>query len=104
MVDVIRQHIAISQGAGGPKPHITGHRIRVQDVVIWHEKLGMTPAEILEAYPGLTLADIHAALAYYWDHHDAIEQMIAAERVLEENLRGRSPSLVQQKLRQPHGG
>ena len=47
MADVIREHIEIVHGASGPKPRISGHRIRVQDVVIWHEKLGLSADEIL---------------------------------------------------------
>lgn len=33
-VDVIREHIEIVGGAGGPKVRIAGHRIRVQDIVV----------------------------------------------------------------------
>jgi len=99
MADVIREHIEIVQGAGGPKPRIAGHRIRVQDVAIWHEKLGLSPDEIVDLYPILTLADIHAALAYYWDHRDEIEQAIIAEQALGEDVRRRMPSLVREKLR-----
>ena len=99
MADVIREHIEIVQGAGGPKPRIAGHRIRVQDVAIWHEKLGLSPDEIVDHYPTLTLADIHAALAYYWDHRDEIERAIAAEQALGEEVRRGSPSLVREKLR-----
>ena len=40
MADVIREHIEIVPGPGEPKPRIAGHRVRVQDIAIWHEKLG----------------------------------------------------------------
>jgi len=36
----------------------------VQDVVVLHELRGLSPAEVVFAYPGITLADVHAALAY----------------------------------------
>ena len=103
MVDVIRQHIEIVEGPRGPKPRIAGHRIRVQDVAIWHEKLGMSPDEIIDQYPTLTLADVYAALAYYWDHRDEIEQMIADEDAFVEELRRNAPSLLQEKLRTYQG-
>ena len=61
--DVIRQHIEIVQGSGGPKPRISGSRIRVANVAIWHEKLGMSLDEILQQYPTINAADIYAALA-----------------------------------------
>lgn len=98
-VNVIREHIEIVSGAGGPKARIVGHRIRVQDVVIWHEKLGMSPDEIVDEHPGITLADVYAALTYYWDHRDEIERAIAKEHDLVEELRRNATSPLQEKLR-----
>ena len=102
MADVIRKHIEIVEGLGGPNARIAGHRIRVQDVVIWHEKLGMSPDEIVHHYPTITLAGIHAALAYYWDHRDEIERRIADDEAFAEEFRRHHPSLLQEKLRQRH--
>jgi uncharacterized protein (DUF433 family) len=97
MTDVVPQHIEIVQGAGGPKARVAGSRIRVQDIAIWHEKLGLSPDEIVERYPQLTMADVHAALAYYWDHRAELEHAIAADEQLLAELR-RQPSLLQQRL------
>lgn len=44
------------------------YRIRVQDIVIWHEKMGLSPDKIVSQYPSITLADVYAALTYYHDH------------------------------------
>lgn len=98
MVDVIREHVEIVDGAGGPKPRIVGHRIRVQDVVIWHAKLGMSADEIVYEYPTIALADVYAALAYYWDHRDDIERDIEAEHALVEELRRSHTGPLQEKL------
>jgi uncharacterized protein (DUF433 family) len=84
---VIQEHIVIIDGPSGPTPRIRGHRIRVQDIAIAHEKLGWSPDEIVDQYPALTLADVHAALAYYWDHRDEVEQAILSERAYAEELR-----------------
>jgi uncharacterized protein (DUF433 family) len=56
----------------GPRPIIVGTDIKVAQIASEHEHLGMTPDEIVEAHPHLTLGDVHAALAYYYDHPDAI--------------------------------
>lgn len=98
MVDVFQQHIEIVNGAGGLKPRITGSRIRVQDIAIWHERLGLSPDEIVEQYPTITLADVYAALAYYWDHRDDIERAIADEHAFVDELRRGHSSLVLEKL------
>ena len=99
MADVIREHIEIVEGAGGPKPRVAGSRIRVQDVAMWHEKLGMSPDEIVHDFPTITLADVHAALAYYWDHRDEIEEAIAGEHTLVEEFRRGHIGPLREKLK-----
>ena len=46
------QHIEISAGIAGGKPRIRGHRITVQDIAIWHERMGKSPDEITAAQLG----------------------------------------------------
>ena len=58
------------------KPVIAGTRVRVWDIYVHHERLGKSPDEIVRAYPHITLADVHAALAYYWDHNAEIDQQM----------------------------
>jgi uncharacterized protein (DUF433 family) len=55
-----------------PRPVVAGTDIKVAQIASEHEHLGMTPDEIVEAHPHLTLADVHAALSYYYDHMEAI--------------------------------
>src|SRR5215813_15234444 len=96
IVDTIREHIEIVEGAGGPKARIVGHQIRVVDVVEWHEKMRMSADEIVEQFPTITHADVYAALAYYWDHRDEIEAKIAEdEAFVEEMRRKQGPSLLE---------
>jgi uncharacterized protein (DUF433 family) len=104
MVDVIREHIEIVRGAGGPKARIAGHRIRVQDIAIWHEKLGMSPDEIVHHYPTITLADVHAALAYYWDHRHEIERAIKEEDAFVVEFRKGYVSPLERKLKRKQLG
>ena len=54
----------ITPGISGGKPRIAGHRITVENIVIWHERLGKSADEIASDYD-ITLADVYAALAYY---------------------------------------
>jgi len=91
LIDAIGLHIAIVEGTSGPKAVIAGHRIRVQDVAIWYEKMGMSADEIVIAYPTLTKAEVFAALAYYWDHRDEIERQIEDEREYVEAFMEREP-------------
>ena len=104
MVAVISEHIQIVPGICGGKPHITGHRIRVQDIVVWHEKAGMSPDEIVSRYPSLGLADVYAALAYYHDHFLEIRQHIQESNAFVEQLQEKIPSKVAEKLKRTHLG
>ena len=82
MRTVTSKHIEITPGVCGGKAPIAGHRIRVQDVVVWHEQKGMSPDEIVSWYPTITLADVYAALAYYHDNFHQIRQQIQEDEDL----------------------
>src|SRR5437764_9291194 len=99
MADVIRQHITKTPGVCGGRACIAGHRIRVMDVVVLHEMRGLCPEEIVYQYPGITLADVHAALAYYFDNREEIQADFQKEREVAESLRPKFPSILQEKLR-----
>jgi uncharacterized protein (DUF433 family) len=96
--NILTQHIEIKPGIAGSKPHIAGHRITVQNVVLWHERLGLSPDEIATDY-GLTLGDVYAALAYYHDHRDAIDQSIQDDESFLQELKAKIPSRLREKLR-----
>ena len=99
MEDVIKQHITKTPEICGGKACIAGHRIRVMDVVAWHEKSGMCPEEIIYNFPGITLADVYAALAYYFDNCSEIEADFQRDQELAESLRHQFPSILREKLR-----
>ncbi len=91
------QHIEITPGIVGGKPRIAGHRITVENIVIWHERMGRCADEIAVDYD-LTLADVYAALAYYFDHRAEIDQSMEESEAFVEELRQRTPSKLLEKL------
>jgi uncharacterized protein (DUF433 family) len=100
MATSTEQRITTRPDVCGGKACIAGHRVRVLDIVVWHEHQGMTPDEIVSHVPTVTLADVHAALAYYFDHIDQIQQEMRDERSHAEEFNRSHPSLVEAKLRQ----
>jgi uncharacterized protein (DUF433 family) len=96
-------HIEATPGVCGGKPRIVGHRITVQNIVLWHERAGMSPEEIVARYPQLTMADVYAALTYYWDHRDEIRQQIRTDEAFADALRAAHPSRLEKKLRERRG-
>lgn len=98
-VPVISEHIEITPGVCGGKPRIAGHRISVQNIVIWHEQMGMSPDEIAATYPSISLADVYAALAYYHDHREEIRARMKADEEFVAEMRAKAPpSRLQQIL------
>ena len=94
-----RVHIVSTPGVCGGRPRIDGHRVTVEDVAIWHERMGMSPDEIVSGHPTISLSDVHAALAYYYEHRERIDQSIADGLRSVEELKAKAPpSLLQQKL------
>lgn len=72
---VDKQRITKTPGVCGGRACIAGHRIRVMDIVVWHEQRGFSAARIVEElFPSITKADVHAALAYYYDNPADIEK------------------------------
>jgi uncharacterized protein (DUF433 family) len=64
----------------GGRPRIAGHRITVQNIAI-DFNAGMKPEDIISEKPYLTLAEVYAALAYYYANQEAIDADIMAEDV-----------------------
>jgi uncharacterized protein (DUF433 family) len=65
--------------------YIRGTSIKVAAIAIDALTWGLTPQDIQENYSRLTLAQIHAALAYYYDHQAEIDAQLAAwDREYEE--------------------
>ena len=66
--------------------------MRVQDVYALAEIQGMTPDQITGSLPQLTLAKVHAVLAYYFDNREAILAEIREdEEFVSRALRGAWP-------------
>jgi uncharacterized protein (DUF433 family) len=68
-------HIVIDPDVLGGEPHIANHRIGISDVAIWLNYHHLSPQEIAERFH-LTLGEVYAALAYYYDHKDEIDRDI----------------------------
>lgn len=91
------QHIVQTPDVVGGKPRIANRRITVQNIVIWHDHMGFSVDEIATQY-NLTLAEIYAALAYYYDHKAEVDQTMVEREAFAEALRRKTPSLLAQKL------
>jgi uncharacterized protein (DUF433 family) len=93
-----RQHIVSASDVCGGKPCIVGTRVRVWDIAVLAQA-GQTPDEILTHYPHLTLSDVYAALAYYYDNRSDIDHQAAEDEEFSRRLRQRvGAGPLEQKL------
>jgi len=85
----------------GGIPRIAGRRIAVEHIVRWHLHQGKPVRDIAQEYD-LLPAEIHAALAYYYDHQPEIEASLSeSEQSWQEGWRNqqKDPHYLAQKMR-----
>ncbi len=91
---VEKRHIEATPDVCGGRARIAGHRIRVQDIVIWTEQ-GRSPDQIVAEFPQISLADVYAALAYYHDHREEIDRQIREDdQFVDQSRRKNGPGLI----------
>ncbi len=95
---IVYPQIVKTPGVRGGKARIQGTRSCVLDVAFFH-KAGLTPEQIRGHYPDLNLAQIHAALAYYYANTGEIEAELAAEDEAEATFEQRKAEVLAERAR-----
>ncbi len=72
-------------------PCVDGTRHRVIDIAADHVAHGYSAAQIVDQYPDLGPAQVHAALAYYYDHREEIDAALMASYARSEQQRLQHP-------------
>lgn len=79
---------------------VAGSRTKVAQIVLDKKAHGWSPEEIQSQYAHLSLADIHAAMAFYYDHQSEIDAQLERDRRDYERLRATAgESAIVQRLR-----
>jgi uncharacterized protein (DUF433 family) len=103
MQTILDRHIEVDLGIRGGKPCIVGTRIAVSDVALMHLRLGQSLEQIAGHYD-VSLAGLHAAMTYYYDHQAEIDQAMQEADATFQAIREATPSLLQAKLKALDGG
>ena len=80
-------YIVQDEGICGGQPRIVDTRLKVQLIALEYDRLGWTPDQICDAHPGITLAQVHAAISYYYDHKEDIDRTIREDQEFAERLK-----------------
>ncbi|MBI3911062.1 MAG: DUF433 domain-containing protein [Armatimonadetes bacterium] len=65
-------------------------KVRVTEVVLDKLAYGSSPEELHEQYPHLSLAQIYAALSYYYDHKEEMDAEIARQLEKVDRMRAQA--------------
>ena len=91
------QHVVLDENN---VPHVDGTNTKVIEIVLDKLAYGWSAEEIHRQHPHLSLGEIHSALAYYWDHKEALDADIQRRLEFVEQLRTNSqPTSLVMKLK-----
>lgn len=100
-VATLNNHIVLNREGF---PIIRGTRTKVIQIVLDVKAHGWTADEIHGQYPHLSLAQIHSALAYYYDHRKELDADIARrEKLVDKSFREAGPSKLRQEILKKRG-
>ena len=92
-------HINKDPKVCGGNACIDGTRIRVMDIVCLLQE-GHVPEQMLNVFSvPLTLGQVHAALAYYYDHRDEIEEAFAEEDEIDADTERRRAEFLKRRIK-----
>jgi uncharacterized protein (DUF433 family) len=67
------------------RSYITGTKVSVQQIAVLTQE-GLSPREITSEYPQISLAQVHAALTYYYTNQQEIDAILVQEVLLYQQL------------------
>jgi uncharacterized protein (DUF433 family) len=99
----------VSIAAANPYPHIeydtrgvpviAGTTMKVVELVMAQRAHGWSAEELSFQFPQLSMGQIHAALAYYWDNRDELDADIEERSAVAARLRSEAgPSPLAERL------
>lgn len=92
-------YISVDPKIAGGQSVIRGTRIKVMDIAIRYELMGLSADAIVDEYPHLKLAQIHDALSYYYEHKETFDRKYKEDQTVLNQLKKRYPSKLREKMR-----
>ena len=100
MSAILETHIELDERG---RPWIIGANTKVIEVVLDRVSYGWNADEIHSQHPHLSLAQIHSALAYYYDHKEEMDTAISEQvKRVDALMEEAKDSPLRQRLRE-HG-
>jgi uncharacterized protein (DUF433 family) len=90
--------ISIDSKISGGQPVVRGSRIKVMDIAVRYELMGMSADKIVDEFPHLKLEQIHDALSYYYEHKAMLDKKYKDDQAFLTQLKKQYPSKLRAKL------
>ena len=97
IMNVMNQYVVKTPDVCGGRARLEGRRVRVQDIACYSEWWGWRADQIASELE-ITLAQVHGALAYYFENIEEIREDLRAENEFFENSKAQSVSKIATKL------
>jgi uncharacterized protein (DUF433 family) len=104
MIEIVADPVPMAVDEDG-MVRIAGTRVTLDTVIACYQQ-GYNADMIVEGFPTLTLADVHAVIAYYLRHQEEVDRYIAEnerageeERHAYETQFGKQPTLAELEAR-----
>jgi uncharacterized protein (DUF433 family) len=85
-------YISIDPRIAGGQPVIRGTRMKVMDIAIKYEFMGLSADRIIDEYPHLKLEQIHDALSYYYENKNDFDKKYQEDQSFLTQLKKKHPS------------
>lgn len=96
--EVRHPYVSVNKKIRGGEPVISSTSIRVLDIAVRYEIMGMAPEDIIIAFPHLTLSQVHDALSYYYEHKHEMDKTWKEALKKVESMRKLQPSILERKI------
>ncbi len=104
MIEIVADPVPLTADQNGIL-RIAGTRVTLNTIVACYQQ-GDSPADIVEGFPSLSLADVYAVITYYLRHQVEVDRYIAQNEHLAEEVRreleaqfGKQPTQAELKAR-----
>ncbi len=87
-------YISVNPKISGGQPVVSGTRIRVIDIAVRYELMGVSPDGIIDEYPHLKLEQVHDAPSYYYEHKEMFDRKYREEHAILAQLKTKYPSRI----------
>jgi uncharacterized protein (DUF433 family) len=97
LIETRYEHVVLDERG---VPIIAGTRTKVIELIVERMAYGWSPEELHYQHPYLSLGQIFSALAYYADHSDELDRVIADDlEVVDKMRKAAGPSSLVKKLK-----